>query len=86
MSAYEVNKLCWRAVHDPAFRAAPKRDPEARARCLKCEPHGDPCRPLLSTASLQGPVISPDDKQKFLYYRFTYVPVTPLSTGNLKLR
>jgi hypothetical protein len=29
MSAYEINKLCWRAVHDPAFREALKRDPEA---------------------------------------------------------
>jgi hypothetical protein len=28
MSAYEINKLCWRAVHDPAFREALKRDPE----------------------------------------------------------
>jgi hypothetical protein len=29
MSAYEVNKLCWRAVHDRAFREALKREPEA---------------------------------------------------------
>ena len=29
MSAYEINKLCWRAVHDPAFREVLKRDPEA---------------------------------------------------------
>ncbi len=35
MSVYEVNKLCYRLVFDPDFRAAVKDDPEAALAPLK---------------------------------------------------
>ena len=34
MSIYAVNKLCREALHDPAFRAALKRDPAAATASL----------------------------------------------------
>jgi Aromatic-ring-opening dioxygenase LigAB, LigA subunit len=29
MSAYDVNKVCWLSLHDPSFRNALRRDPQA---------------------------------------------------------
>lgn len=34
MSIYHVNKVCFRAAHDPEFLAALKRDPEASLAAL----------------------------------------------------
>ena len=34
MSVYQVNKLCYRALHDPGFRAALKQNPEEALAAL----------------------------------------------------
>ncbi len=38
VSIYEVNKVCYRTVHDPEFRAALKRDPVASLEALPLTP------------------------------------------------